>query len=1050
MKIKLIILLISLIFTAYANNINNTSDISNNQESLILRIDSKVSKEFVSNILITKDEKYFLTISEDRNVNIYDINTGNKIRTIYGKINTFSKEGKLYSAALSPDNKYLATTGYTTNNKGKFIIRIYNFRTGKIIKTLESHDQIISSMIFTKDSKHLISAGNKIKIWNIENFSLIRTIDIHNYYISALNIIEQNNQLYIISGDNHSNLFVSSFNTGTVISKFKSHFLGAVQQIETNGNDIAFKAGIYLYITNFNLQKPEYISSFDSYIKYTKDGKKLMSGGLKYYNVNGGYSTINTNDKNEKSYSISKQKNPHNGKITTIAISKNKIISFNINKYELLVRDIKTFKIHNKKRTSITGSAKIINSVGINKNNIAIGWIKDNLTWKSKHYANNLSEKERVTNHYPKAKLIHNRKKSLNLNNFKLLNNKVKLNNVILENDKFKLSQSTNTGGFIYTKAQDNVLYINDKNDKFVKWIESTRNINAWTFYKDKIITAGERGKLSVYKLNDKKKGKRISSLIGHQSDIISIGIYNDKLISVSKNSIIKIWNLRDITKKEKIFPLVTIFIDKSGEFVIWTNEGYFTISSQKVLQYVSWHKNKGYRKEAISYKIDKFYDIFFRPDLVKLKLQGKDITPYTKGITAIDALKNPPPEIFIKLIDNKNLNKNSSSNISEINTDKVIAKVIFNVSDLGGGIGTIRIYQEGKLIKTIGDSKINKIIANIDTKLDEKKAEKKYKDNQYLALSKAVNGKNLKLDDQISKVTINNSLSNQGGDYKVDIALKSGINQISIEAFNKTNTITSFRSTVNINAKIQKKKPKIYAIVAGVNKFDSSYSNSLHNLKYAKNDANAIKNMILNTKKKIFKDVEIIYLTNNEVTKDNIKKAFESVKKKANIEDTIVFYISTHGISANGKFYLIPSNNKQASNLIEFKNIFKNSSDIKALNQIFMIDACQSGSANDIASAVYDSRASVLARSSGIHLLSASTSGTNAFENDKYKHSNFTYQIIKAVNNTKIDKNKDGFISIIEISNILKNQDNNNSKQFPVIQNIGNDIMMKKIIDDK
>ncbi len=140
----------------------------------------------------------------------------------------------------------------------------------------------------------------------------------------------------------------------------------------------------------------------------------------------------------------------------------------------------------------------------------------------------------------------------------------------------------------------------------------------------------------------------------------------------------------------------------------------------------------------------------------------------------------------------------------------------------------------------------------------------------------------------------------------------------------------------------------------------------------------------------------------------------------------------------------MLPSNNAQLTNLIEFNEIFKKSSGLKSLNQIFIIDACQSGSANDIASSVYDSRASVLARSSGIHLLSSSTSGTNAFENDEYKHSNFTYHILNSIKNKETDKNKDGFISVIELSDKLRNLDSN-EKQFPVIQNIGNDINLNK-----
>jgi hypothetical protein len=605
---------------------------------------------------------------------------------------------------------------------------------------------------------------------------------------------------------------------------------------------------------------------------------------------------------------------------------------------------------------------------------------------------------------------------------------------------------------------------------------------------KDNLILSGSAyGFLQAY---NAKTGNNIADFNGH-NDFISALIKNDKfLFSSSYDGIINAWNIEKIkgieekkvinewkteiiaqkfriTKEEvkksamllninygidiysiditSISPTFSIKILNETDFVIWTEEGYFTVSSPTALKYISWHMNQGYDKEAIRYDIGKFYDVFFRPDLVKLKIQGKDISPYTKGLTVKDALKSPPPEVKIINVDKKKIiHKNDLTYTAQVDTKRDIAKVKFNISDFGGGIGTIRIYQEGKLIKTIGTSKIEKVIANIDTKIEEERKEEKLKDYQQLALSKAVSGKILELDEHILNSFETNSITNNSGDYEVDIPLKSGINQISIEAFNKTNTITSFRSTVNIKADIPKRKTNLYAIVVGVNDFESTYSNELQNLKYSVNDAKSISDMLLETKDKIFDNVEVIKLTDNNVTKVNIEQAFKKIKEKASLEDTIVFYISTHGMIVNGKFYLIPSNNSQVSNLIEFNEVFKESSDIKSLNQIFIIDSCQSGNANDIASAVYDSRASVLARSSGIHLLSASTSGTYAFENNEYKHSNFTYHILDSMKNKETDKNKDGFISVIELSDKLRNLDTN-EKQFPVIQNIGNDINLNK-----
>ena len=54
----------------------------------------------------------------------------------------------------------------------------------------------------------------------------------------------------------------------------------------------------------------------------------------------------------------------------------------------------------------------------------------------------------------------------------------------------------------------------------------------------------------------------------------------------------------------------------------------------------------------------------------------------------------------------------------------------------------------------------------------------------------------------------------------------------------------------------------------------------------------------------------------------------------------------------------------------------------IKALNQIFVIDACESGKANDIVSSVYASRASVLAKRLGVHVLLATTKIRNVGSN--------------------------------------------------------------------
>jgi len=514
-----------------------------------------------------------------------------------------------------------------------------------------------------------------------------------------------------------------------------------------------------------------------------------------------------------------------------------------------------------------------------------------------------------------------------------------------------------------------------------------------------------------------------------------------------SSNGSIKVWN-----RNSREF-LVDLYKMGDNNWLTITPEGYFT-GSQGATQHLNITK---YTKNGMEpFDFSQLYDHFFRPDLVKLKLSG-DEEAYQKaiaGMTYEEALKNPPPKLAFKTIESKEV-KISGFEYEAVETNNDKVKLTFNIKQHdGGGIGLIRIYQEGKLIKTIGEGKVNKQSANVDTVMEQEKLDVKQKKAQTIkiaSLEKEFQDKiiksidtNLSVEDTIATVK-QDTTTNAEGNYTIELELIAGNNDISIEAFNKTNTVTSYRENITIHADIPKQKPKLYAIVAGVNEFETP---SVNNLKYSQNDAKAIKEVAENKMSTLFDDVEVTYLTGKEVTKANILKAAQSIRKKAKLTDTILFYISTHGRAARGKLYLVPQNNKLVKDWIDFEETFQAIQSIKALNQIFIIDACESGKANDIVSAVYDSRASVLAKSSGVHMLLATTKGTSAFEHpDKnIKNGVFTYRILQTLKDKSTDLNKDKTISILELSKKLKEPQDNTDYQYPVIRNVGKDVGLEKL----
>ena len=67
-------------------------------------------------------------------------------------------------------------------------------------------------------------------------------------------------------------------------------------------------------------------------------------------------------------------------------------------------------------------------------------------------------------------------------------------------------------------------------------------------------------------------------------------------------------------------------------------------------------------------------------------------------------------------------------------------------------------------------------------------------------------------------------------------------------------------------------------------------------------------------------------------------------------------------------------------------------------------------------------------------------------FVSSNVKNGVFTYHILEAINDSKTDSNSDKFISIIELSNKLKEPANNADYQYPIIRNVGNDVMIEKL----
>ncbi|AFY57121.1 WD40 repeat-containing protein [Rivularia sp. PCC 7116] len=120
----------------------------------------------VKAIKITPNGETLISGSYDRTVKLWDLKTGKLLKTLEGH-----KEAVI-SIAITPDGQILAS-GSNDNT-----VKIWDLKTGKLLRTLNHNKGQITSIAISTDGETLISAGTDktIKFWSLDNGELQRTL----------------------------------------------------------------------------------------------------------------------------------------------------------------------------------------------------------------------------------------------------------------------------------------------------------------------------------------------------------------------------------------------------------------------------------------------------------------------------------------------------------------------------------------------------------------------------------------------------------------------------------------------------------------------------------------------------------------------------------------------------------------------------------------------------------------------------------------------------------------------------------------------------------
>lgn len=129
----------------------------------------KAHEKDINSIVITPNDKYILSASQDKTAKIWRMDDGQLVGTLKGH-----KRG-VWSVAVSPVAQLAATASADRT------IKLWSLSDHACTRTLEGHANSVLKVLFIRQGQQLLSAGSDglVKVWDVQRGECISTLDAH-------------------------------------------------------------------------------------------------------------------------------------------------------------------------------------------------------------------------------------------------------------------------------------------------------------------------------------------------------------------------------------------------------------------------------------------------------------------------------------------------------------------------------------------------------------------------------------------------------------------------------------------------------------------------------------------------------------------------------------------------------------------------------------------------------------------------------------------------------------------------------------------------------
>ncbi|AEE51057.1 caspase family protein [Haliscomenobacter hydrossis] len=184
---------------------------------VFLTLNTPMHTAKIGRISVDQGGRYLLTASNDKTAKLWDLGSGNLLRTLRPPIRA-GDEGMLYAAALSPDGRVAAVGGWSKNND----IYLFDVSSGELFLCLSDLPNVILDLQFSPDGHYLavvLWGSNGIKIWRCSDWTL--HVEDKNYGGDAYKLAFDawGQRLATVCYDGHLRLYDA---TGKLLKKVKT------------------------------------------------------------------------------------------------------------------------------------------------------------------------------------------------------------------------------------------------------------------------------------------------------------------------------------------------------------------------------------------------------------------------------------------------------------------------------------------------------------------------------------------------------------------------------------------------------------------------------------------------------------------------------------------------------------------------------------------------------------------------------------------------------------------------------------------------------------